>query len=198
MKLIAPRIALAVALAAVAAVASAQKITVKLDHVPLKEAMTKLLAGTSEKFRLPRKLEATITLDVKDVLLEEALYQVMLQAGTIYDHGDHVYEVRLMQKPKTEPKEVATFPANAPPISVDYDQSDFRLAAKEILGLCGVRYKIASDLHGIITMSLRNISPETALRNVLYQIDASYLEGPTAISILRLARYNGPTGAPPP
>ena len=61
---------------------------------------------------------------------------------------------------------------------LDLDQADVRDALKIIFKHAGKSWSIEQTVQGIVTVHLENIPFETALRNVLGQVDATYrIEG---------------------
>lgn len=58
--------------------------------------------------------------------------------------------------------------------SLELDQADVRDALKMLFRVVNLNYTIASEVQGQVTVSLRNIPFETALRNILNQVDATY------------------------
>ena len=58
--------------------------------------------------------------------------------------------------------------------SLELDSADVREALKILFRSVNVSYSIAPDVQGTITVSLRNVPFETALRNILNQVDATY------------------------
>lgn len=61
---------------------------------------------------------------------------------------------------------------------IELDQADLRDALKIIFRAVGLSYSVASDVQGTVTVSLKDVPFETALRNVLNQVDATYrIEG---------------------
>jgi uncharacterized protein len=62
--------------------------------------------------------------------------------------------------------------------SLELNQADVRDALRALFRNVGVSYTIAPDVQGTVTVSLRNVPFETALRNILGQVDATYrIEG---------------------
>ena len=62
--------------------------------------------------------------------------------------------------------------------SLDLEQADIRDALKILFKNVGVSYVVAADVQGNVTVSLHNIPFETALQNILKQVDATYrIEG---------------------
>ncbi len=58
--------------------------------------------------------------------------------------------------------------------SLDLQQADIRDALKILFKDVGVSYTVAPDVQGSVTVSLHNVPFETALQNVLKQVDATY------------------------
>lgn len=58
--------------------------------------------------------------------------------------------------------------------SLELDQADVRDAIKMLFRVVNLNYTIAPEVQGQVTVSLRNIPFETALRNILNQVDATY------------------------
>jgi type II secretory pathway component GspD/PulD (secretin) len=64
--------------------------------------------------------------------------------------------------------------------SMEYNQADVREALHALFKTVpgGASFTIASDVQGTITLSLKNVSFETALQNITRQVDATYhIEG---------------------
>ncbi|HEY3780741.1 MAG TPA: hypothetical protein VGL56_06645 [Fimbriimonadaceae bacterium] len=57
---------------------------------------------------------------------------------------------------------------------LELQQSDVRDALKLLFKNVGVNYSVANEVQGTITVSLHNVPFETALRNILGQVDATY------------------------
>src|SRR5688572_15229011 len=58
--------------------------------------------------------------------------------------------------------------------SLELDAADVREALKILFRSVNVSYSIAPDVQGTITVSLKNVPFETALRNILNQVEATY------------------------
>ena len=58
--------------------------------------------------------------------------------------------------------------------SLELDQADVRDALRILFKDVGVSYTLSADVTGTVTVSLNNISFETALRNILTQVNATY------------------------
>jgi hypothetical protein len=58
--------------------------------------------------------------------------------------------------------------------SLEYEQADVREALRALFHAVNVSYTIAPDVQGTVTVSLKNITFETALQNITRQVDATY------------------------
>ncbi|MBX3117807.1 MAG: hypothetical protein KF784_01995 [Fimbriimonadaceae bacterium] len=58
--------------------------------------------------------------------------------------------------------------------SLELQEADVREALKALFKNVGVSYSIAPDVQGTITLSVRNVTFETALQAILKQVDATY------------------------
>lgn len=77
--------------------------------------------------------------------------------------------------------------------SLELDQADVREAIKILFRNVGVSYSIAPDVQGVVTVSLRNVPFETALQNILKQVNATYrVEGGVYQIIARIEETTGP------
>src|SRR5580700_6495592 len=58
--------------------------------------------------------------------------------------------------------------------SLELEQADVREALRALFKNVNVSYSIAPEVQGPVTVSLKNVTFETALQNVLRQVDATY------------------------
>jgi hypothetical protein len=58
--------------------------------------------------------------------------------------------------------------------SLELEQADIRDALKILFNNVGVSYVVDSTVQGTVTVSLHNVAFETALQNILKQVDATY------------------------
>ena len=65
-------------------------------------------------------------------------------------------------------------PSQTPIPSLELEQADVREALRQLFRSVNVSFSIAPDVQGTVTLSLRNVTFETALRNILNQVDATY------------------------
>lgn len=58
--------------------------------------------------------------------------------------------------------------------SLELEQADVREALRALYKNVNVSYSIAPDVQGVVTVSLKNVTFETALQHILRQVDATY------------------------
>jgi len=58
--------------------------------------------------------------------------------------------------------------------TLELDSADVREALRALFKNVGVSYSIAPEVQGTVTVSLRNVTFEVALRNILGQVNATY------------------------
>jgi type II secretory pathway component GspD/PulD (secretin) len=58
--------------------------------------------------------------------------------------------------------------------SIEFDQADVREAVRDVFKHVGAAYSLAPEVQGLITLSLRNITFEAVLQDILRQVDATY------------------------
>jgi type II secretory pathway component GspD/PulD (secretin) len=58
--------------------------------------------------------------------------------------------------------------------SLELDSADVREALRALFRNVGVSYSIAPEVQGTVTVSLRNVTFEAALQNILKQVNATY------------------------
>ena len=84
--------------------------------------------------------------------------------------------------------------------SLDYQQADVREALRALFRSApGSSYTIATDVQGVITVSLKGVTFEAALQNITRQVDATYrIEGGVVNIIRRIVETGGnvDTGTP--
>lgn len=64
--------------------------------------------------------------------------------------------------------------------------ADVREVIKRLLRRSGVSYTIADDVRGIVTLQMRNLTCEFALKNILRQVDSTYRVENGVVRIVRI------------
>jgi hypothetical protein len=78
--------------------------------------------------------------------------------------------------------------------SIELQGADIRDALAILFRNVGVSYTIAPDVQGTVTVNLKNVPFETALRNILNQADATYRVEAGIYQIIRREQPVGPIG----
>src|SRR5688572_19047757 len=77
--------------------------------------------------------------------------------------------------------------------SLELDSADVREALRALFKNVGVSYSIAPEVQGTVTVSLRNVTFEAALQNILKQVNATYrVEGGIYQIVLKEEPTQGP------
>ena len=83
--------------------------------------------------------------------------------------------------------------------SLELDQADVREALRALFKNVGVSYSIAPEVQGPVTCSLRNVTFEAALQNILKQVNATYrVEGGIYQIVLKEEPQGGNGGTEQP
>ena len=86
-----------------------------------------------------------------------------------------------------------TNPSQAVVSDLELEQSDIRDALKLLFKNVGISYTVAPDVQGSITVSLHSVPFETALRNILGQVDATYRVEGGVFNIIKKEETTVPT-----
>lgn len=79
--------------------------------------------------------------------------------------------------------------------SVQFENADIRDALKVLFRAVGANYSVAPEVQGLVTANLTNVPFETALRNLLNQVNATYrIEGGIYNIILKPVETPGQVG----
>ena len=85
--------------------------------------------------------------------------------------------------------------------SLELEQADVREALRALFKNVSVSYSIAPEVQGSVTANMRNVSFQTALQNVLRQVDATYRVEGGVYEIIKRTDTVGPavsSGGPTP
>src|SRR5580704_10080987 len=77
--------------------------------------------------------------------------------------------------------------------SLELDSADVREALRALFKNVNVSYSIAPEVQGTVTVSLKNVTFDLALQNVLRQVDATYRVEGGVFEIVKRADVTAPT-----
>lgn len=80
--------------------------------------------------------------------------------------------------------------------SLELNQADVREAVRALFKNVSISYLVAPEVQGTVTVSLKNVSFETALQNLLRQVDATYRVEGGVYEIVRRVETVAPTSGP--
>ncbi len=81
--------------------------------------------------------------------------------------------------------------------SLELEQADVREALRALFKNVNVSYSIAPEVQGPVTVSLKNVTFEVALQNVLRQVDATYRVEAGVFEIIKKVDTTAPTAGTP-
>lgn len=80
--------------------------------------------------------------------------------------------------------------------SLELEQADVREALRALFKNVNVSYSIAPEVQGPVTVSLKNVTFEAALQNILRQVDATYRVEGGVYEIVKRVETSAPLSAP--
>lgn len=90
------------------------------------------------------------------------------------------------------PAQTTQDPRNTIIQSINLDQADVRDALKVLFKDVKAQYTVAPDVQGVVTVSLDHVPFETALRNILNQVDATWAVDAGIYSIVKKQAAEAP------
>ena len=82
--------------------------------------------------------------------------------------------------------------------TLELDSADVREALRALFKNVGVSYSIAPEVQGLVTVSLRNVTFEAALQNILKQVNATYRVEGGIYQIVQKEEIGNPQGGGTP
>jgi hypothetical protein len=195
------RIAALIIACSIASAAMAQIprfVTTKFTNVPVEDAIARVFQPLHMKYELKPDVKGMVSIDAVRSDFSDVLRDILLQSDAISEMVDGVYTIRPIQHPQQPRTKTIGIPQDMLLGKVSYENADVRLVLKELFGLGGVKFSIAPEVQGIVMMDLHNVSLETAIRNVLKQVDASSKVTATGLEISRIEWSPKSSEVPPP
>jgi bla regulator protein BlaR1 len=85
-----------------------------------------------------------------------------------------IVSIGLVAKVRAQPQPIQADVSQQIVPSVEFDNTDVRQCLRSLFKMVNTSYSIAPEVQGTVTLSLKNVSFEVALQNVLRQVDATY------------------------
>ena len=144
------------------------------DQADTRQAITKLLQAFKKSFRIGPDVKGSVTARVKNATFESALIRVMAAAGVNYEIVDGTYVFSKAEHMNTaKPPDVA-LPSGETSVSIDLDSADVRVGLQSIFSQCRRKVLIATDVKGLVTLNLRKVSLEAALKIICESVGATW------------------------
>jgi type II secretory pathway component GspD/PulD (secretin) len=152
------------------------------------------------KYEMDKDVQGTVDVEATRQDFHEILYIALSQVDAIWTEQDGQFSFRRIRRPEKKGDANLAFLPQTIVGEVDYVGSDIRLALKEQFALQGVRYEIDPDVLGTITVSLRRVTFDVVIANMLKQVDAMWTFTTRGIRIMLrpIGDPGGATGPPPP
>lgn len=155
-----------------------QTTDLNIDNVPARAAFRELFKVFGRSFSISSDVTGLISLFAHKVTFEIALRNMLGQVGATAALVDGIYQI-------TKHRGATSFPGFVEPPTIEISgsandtqvrviQSDVRATLRELFKRVDVSYSISPDVQGTVTLDLRNVTLETALQNILRQVDATY------------------------
>jgi len=167
------------------------RMQLKLEKADVREALRKVCEMAHVSYAIDPLVQGEVTLDLKNVTFESSLQNILHQVDATYlvENGVYIIGKRINQRigvpgsPDRRPfdptlppgfQRGTTASGSREQLQLDANQADVRQILRKVFQNANVSYSIAPEVQGIVTISLRNVTLEVALQNILRQVDATY------------------------
>jgi hypothetical protein len=162
-----------------------------IDNVPARMAFRNLFHVFGKSYSISPEVTGTITLVAHNVTFSQAFNNMVGQVDARYQLADGIFAITTKRRrfgdgnrfagqnspfgnQSAQRAEQTGASGNRNLMDLTLDNADVRDALREIFKTGKVSYTIAPNVQGTVTVSLKNVSFETALGNVARQVDATY------------------------
>ncbi|MGV3614361.1 MAG: hypothetical protein ACO1SV_03405 [Fimbriimonas sp.] len=152
----------------------------------VRDLLRRIFRGNSMEYTLAPDIQGVVTLNLRDVRFDILLETVLRQVDATYRvEGGVVQVIRRVGEGVTTRVPDDDLLVRIVP-SVEFQSADVRHALRQLFRNQGVSYTVAPDVQGTVTLSLTNVTFETALTNLTRQVDATYrIEGGVILIVKR-------------
>lgn len=173
-------------------------VTIEFDKANVRDALTKVAASMGIPIDIAPDVQGTVSLSLSHVtnmvLLTNLTRQVdatmTMRQGRLTIQRDP----NAMKLTTLDPTTGMVTKKVRPVIDLRANQADVRETLRNIFRQSGISYSISPDVQGTVTADLQNVTFETALANVLRQVDATYL---VEAGVFHIVRPDNRTVLPP-
>jgi len=141
----------------------------KLDHIDVREAIRQTMRIVDGPYAITADVQGTVTADLENVTVGRALQQILGPLGATYRMESGIFRIQMrgveyldlaLEQSKTD--------------HFEFNQADVRDAVGQVCKEFKMQCVFDPGVQGLVTMTLGNVSFETALENALRQVDATY------------------------
>lgn len=140
-------------------------------NVPLSQVLHAMFDDEPVSWKLGPALDCPVTIELGKETFETSLQRLTRDFGLTYRIEGGVYEIVAREGAGQAPPED---PSNIPVPFIEFDRTDVRVALSWLFQKVHTDYRFDPKVKGLITVSLRNVTFETALQNIARQADATY------------------------
>lgn len=154
-----------------AAAKSSENIGVKFEDQDVRTGLDLLLRQIVREYVIAPNVKGKMTLELNNVSLETALNNIVRQIGGSWSVEHGVYYISA--KPAQRVQSKSGNPGKVKISELDFNGTDVRQALRAISREAGWSFSIDPKLQGTVTLQLRNIRFEDAIRKVLEQVNGT-------------------------
>lgn len=146
-------------------------VSLEFQNADVRDALRDMFRHVDANFTIAPDVQGTVTIKLQNVPFDEALNSVLGQVGGAVVKEGGVYMIQ-----KSADAAGGRAPSDDVVItSLDFDQVDARDAIKYLFKQVNANYTVAPEVQGTVTLTLRNVTFNVALRNLLDQIRATFV-----------------------
>lgn len=146
-----------------------QRVSIDLTRADVREALRILFKTGGKSYAIAPEVQGLVTAKLDNIGFETALQTVVSQVGARYRVESGVYQVAL------SPVAPNTGELGSPVITeIMFDRAEIGQVLRAIFARMNREYILDPSLKGTVTCSLKNVPLNTALQNILYQVNGSY------------------------
>ena len=96
-----------------------------------------------------------------------------------------IVSIGLVAKVRAQPQPTQSDASQQIIPSIEFQNTDIRHCLQSLFKIVNISYSIQPEVQGTVTVSLKNVTFETALQNVLRQVDSTYRVSSGVYEIIR-------------
>ena len=137
----------------------------EFDQIEVRDALRELFMNVKVSYSIEPDVHGPVTLSTRNASFDSNLKMILQQVGATYRIESGVYVISHL---------FGLGFSTGSGIDAVYNQIDVRDALNKMFTGVHVAYLISPNIQGVVRIELKNVTFETALKNILDQIDATY------------------------